>query len=588
MILNSGDPRDTEAKAKQLFLEALTCQEHGDLNRAEQYYREALILAPGRSSIQFNLSVVLYQLQHTDEALRLCETLVAAEPQNAAAQNHFGNCLARRGFLDRALQAYTQALCLQPDYVDALSNRGNSLFKAGCFIEALADYDHALRMNPNHAAAHYNRGRVLRELQRPEDALHCYENVKRLQAVFPDLEYDIGNVLLDLGRLQEAEASFQRAMEKQPGRSALWNALGVLKQERGSIVESRACYEQALVLDPGSSEARYNAACLRLLSREFDRAWPDYECRFDVPGSRLTLRRDPQSLKLFESRPRWRGPHDSGGDKVAIWAEQGIGDQLLFSTLLPELIKTCRSLVYEVDPRLLGAYQRAFKEVRFVALSEPPALELRRAESVLMAGSLPGKFRQALTDFERQPQQLLRALPDRVAHYQELLRSTAAQLHVAMSWRSTRHGRLGRTKSAPLDAFSPLLQLPSVQFVDLQYGDTAIERAELLQRHGSHMVHFDGVDYFQDLEEVLAIIEACDLLITTSNANAHLAGVLGKPVWLLNTAAVTPFHYWAQTDDHRCLWYPSIEIVSAPELPDWPSLVRFVIPRILRMVASRK
>lgn len=88
-----------------------------------------------------------------------------------------------------------------------------------------------------------------------------------------------------------------------------------------------------------------------------------------------------------------------------------------------------------------------------------------------------------------------------------------------------------------------------------------------------HLVHFDEVDCFNDLDEVLAILEACDLLITTSNANAHLAAALGKPVWLLYPAERAPFHYWAHGGDHRCLWYPSVEIISAPDLADWPQLI---------------
>ena len=93
-------------------------------------------------------------------------------------------------------------------------------------------------------------------------------------------------------------------------------------------------------------------------------------------------------------------------------------------------------------------------------------------------------------------------------------------------------------------------------------------------------VHFDDVDYYQNLEEVLAIIEACDLLITTSNANAHFAGALGKPAWLLYPGEHPPFHYWAHGGDHRCLWYPSVEIISAPQLLQWSQLAALAADRL--------
>ena len=148
-----------------------------------------------------------------------------------------------------------------------------------------------------------------------------------------------------------------------------------------------------------------------------------------------------------------------------------------------------------------------------------------------------------------------------------------AGFKVALSWRSMRVGRLGRSKSVALADFAPVLAVPGVQCIDVQYGDTAAERAAVAQQQGRTLKHFDEVDCYHDLDEVLAILEACDLLITTSNANAHLAAALGKPVWLLYPAEQAPFHYWAHGGDHRCLWYPSVEIVSTPELADWPQLI---------------
>lgn len=583
--MNFEEPCDAETKAKSLFLAALKSQESGNFLEAERHYRDALAIMPGRPSIQFNLSVVLFQLQRFAEARQLCELLIAAEPRNVAAQTHLGNCLARQNATDQALLAYAQALRLQPDHVEALVNRGNLLFKMGRFSEAFDDHDRALQLDPAMAEVHYNRGRVLREMQRPEEALLSYQQVKAPQGQFSDLDYDVGNVLLDLGRYSEAEACYQRAIKLQPDRAALWNALAVLRQEEVRLAEAKVCFEKALELDPQSPEVRYNATHLRLLCQEFEQAWPDYEYRFDVPASRATLRRDPESVKLFEAGSRWRGPQYLRSRSVAVWAEQGIGDQLLFSTLLPELIATGQSLVYEVDQRLMPAYQRAFPQMRFTPLGEPPSLALRNADAVVMAGSLPGMFRRKPADFAQQPRKLLSALPTRVGHYAGLLRSNSTKLSVALSWRSTRDGRQGREKSASLEAFAPLLNLPGVQFVDIQYGDTADERAKLARDHGGILRHFNEVDYFHDLEEVLAIIEACDLLITTSNANAHLAGILGKPVWLLYPGGRAPFHYWAHSGDHRCLWYPSMEIMAGPELPDWSSLVRFAVTKILRLTA---
>jgi ADP-heptose:LPS heptosyltransferase len=130
------------------------------------------------------------------------------------------------------------------------------------------------------------------------------------------------------------------------------------------------------------------------------------------------------------------------------------------------------------------------------------------------------------------------------------------------------------------------MQLSGAQFVDVQYGDTAPERRAVEAAAGVRVARFEEVDHFNDLEGVFAILEACDLVITTSNATAHFAGALGKRTWLLYLADRAPFHYWAHGGTHRCLWYPSVEIVTAPHLADWSSLIAQVTDRLRREVAS--
>jgi ADP-heptose:LPS heptosyltransferase len=145
---------------------------------------------------------------------------------------------------------------------------------------------------------------------------------------------------------------------------------------------------------------------------------------------------------------------------------------------------------------------------------------------------------------------------------------------------STRKNHLGPGKSARLRDFASLLRLPATLFLDVQYGNTGEERAAVQKATGVPLLRFDDVDFYNDLEELLAILEASDLVITTSNATAHFAGALGKRTWLLYLADIPPFYYWAHDGSHRCLWYPSVEIVSGPQLADWPTLLQYVAERL--------
>jgi hypothetical protein len=154
---------------------------------------------------------------------------------------------------------------------------------------------------------------------------------------------------------------------------------------------------------------------------------------------------------------------------------------------------------------------------------------------------------------------------------------------VGISWRSFQpsgRGYVQRKKSASLEVFVPLSRREDLRLLDLQYGDTAAEREAFVQA-GGKLVRLDELDLFKDLDGVLAAIEACDVVVTTSNVTAHLAGAIGKATLLIYLSANPPFHYWATDGSGRCLWYPSVRIVTSSALDTWDkALVR--IDEILR------
>jgi len=543
---------DPLSEAKQLFLDALAAQEKGDLEQAEGLYRKALALAPGRPSVMNNLAAVYIELKKYSEAKLLCERLLEMNPEDETALLNLGNCQLKLNSAEDALVSYEKALGIRPDYVDALANRGNALLEMKRPEEALASHDRALALKPDHFEALYNRGNALLEADRPEEALASYDRALGIKPDSVEVLYKSGNALQELGRFDE----------------------------------SARCFERFLLQKGDHASAQHDLALARLFLQEFESAWPGYEWRLKSTGIREHIRKDPATVERYEKLPRWRGLEEALAGELGIWGEQGIGDHVLFSTLIPELIETGVPFVYEVDRRLLKAYERAFPGSRFVALEEPPQDALRQASRVLLAGSLPGLFRRSRASFARQPRRLLSALPERVAHYRGRMDALGPGLKVALSWRSTREGRMGRGKSVPLIELAPPLALSGAHLVDVQYGDTRAERQATEDATGVRLLHFDEVDYYRDLEEVLAILEACDVLITTSNASAHFAGALGKPVWLLYLADKPPFHYWAHDGSHRCLWYPSVEVVSAPHLTEWGALIGRVKERLTRDLES--
>jgi tetratricopeptide (TPR) repeat protein len=548
---------------------------------AVEYFRKAVAAEPKDPGLWLNLGNELVRIGAAGDAVVSYERALQLSPDYPEAHDNLGDALLQRGDAQEAAACFQRAIMLEPENADYHADLGNALFEQQLWDEAIARYERALALRPDYPEALNSLGSALQERGRPADALAPIQRAIVLRPDYAEAHDNLGSTLMPLGREGEANDCFRHAIKLQPrnARFRVRFAEALLTQRIWD--ESAQQFRRALELKPGFADAQYGLALLQLFRQEFEQAWPGYEWRIESSEYRKkNFRSKASSLVLYEGLRRWEGPAEAGIGGVAIWAEQGIGDEVLFSTLIPELVEGSVSILYEVDRRLLGAYQRAFPAVRFLAREDPPQEALQQASRVLAAGSLPQWFRRSRADFARQRARLLSALPERVAHYRERLETSGPGLKVALSWRSTRKGWYVMQKNAPLAHLGPLLKLDGARFVDVQYGDTAPEREAVEKATGVQLLRFEDVDHYNDLEELLAILEACDLLITTCNATAHFAGALGKRTWLLYPADRAPFHYWAHGGDHRCLWYPSVEIVSAPQLTDWNALAQYVASKL--------
>jgi len=255
-----------------------------------------------------------------------------------------------------------------------------------------------------------------------------------------------------------------------------------------------------------------------------------------------------------------------------VWMEQGVGDQILFSTLLPELAQRGLEVVAEVDARLANLYRRGMPGVTFVTPPESQAA-FASCDAQAALGSLPRLLRRDAADFARQPHSVMAADPARVREMRAAIGDGPA---IAISWRSIQKGNrkaLGERKSIPLEAFARLSADSGARLVVVQYGDTEEERKAFEERHPGVLVRIPGLDPFHDLDGLAAALAACGRVVTSSNVTAHLAGSIGKRTLLMYPGGVPPFHYWATDETGRCLWYPSVTIVTGPALRTWEALL---------------
>jgi len=577
----------------------------GDARGAEQAYRRAVELRPDLAEPHYNLGVFLQRAGRAEEAAAAYRRAIGARPAFPAALNNLGNVLRTSGRLEEAGEQYARALAIDANFAEAHSNWGAALREAGRVDEAIPHLERALAIKPNLMGALNNLGIAYFARMRTADAIACY---RRALAIDPDAHEaltNLGNALASQGEHAEAGRCYRRVIELQPRRADAYNNLALLLQEDGDAAGALAGYEQALALDPAHADAMSNVGFLlesqgrreeamaryrraleanprlaraahnlglaHLFRGEFMPGWDLVENRFDTVPPVTPRRPLPQ--------PRFEADDFGHGHRIALWREQGVGDQLLHATLVPELESRGEDFVLELDRRLLPAFARSHPRWNVVAIEDSDQA-FASCDRQLPLGSLARLVRPDAASFMRQPRALLAPDPGRVARYRTQLGASGRV--VGISWRSFQpkvRGKLQRDKSAPLATFAALSHRPGVRLLDLQYGDTAEER-DAFARAGGVLERLEGLDLFADLEGVMAAIAACDVVVTTSNVTAHLAGAIGKRTLLVFLRGAPAFHYWMPASDGHCLWYPSIEIVSDPALDTWERALARVDERL--------
>ena len=511
-------------------------------------------------------AVRLFQGGRVAEAEAAARAILAANARDAEALHLLGCIRAQAGAHPEAVALMDQALAIEPRNPAFLENRARVLaqlglasLRAGDAAQAARAFQAALPAFPRDASLHSNLGLALQRLGRADEAIAHFGQAAQFDPAQEGVLVNWGNALETRGDLEGARAKYREAIERNPGSAPAWLNVASIEMDLGRYAAAREAYARVQSIDPRSADARYGQALVDLREMRFGDGWDGHEARFDTNPPQSARRGPPLAPLAFA---------DLGSPlRVAVWSEQGIGDQMLYSSLLPALRDTGARVVAEVDPRMLAAYRRSVPGIEFVATGDGAAFA--GCERQVAIGSLARFFRRDAASFAAQPPALLKADPARVAAIRAALPAGPC---VAISWRSIqRAARASRAerKSAPLESLAALARNRGLRLVDVQYGDVEAERAEFERRHPGLLVRVPGLDAFSDLEGVMAAIAACGRVVTTSNVVVHLAGALGVPATVVFLGGIAPFHYWDAVRDGRSLWYPSVEVAGDPAWRHW-------------------
>jgi tetratricopeptide (TPR) repeat protein len=537
----------------------------GRLAEAEASCRAALRLRPDFPDAHNNLGVVLRDLTRPAEAEASYREALRLRPDFPDAHNNLGVVLRDLARPAEAEASYREALRLRPDFPDAHSNLGNALYDLGRPAEAEASYREALRLRPDFPDAHNNLGNVLYDLGRPAEAAASYREALRLRPDFPDAHSNLGNALHDLDRLAEAEASYREALRLRPDFPDAHSNLGVALHALCRPAEAAASYREALRLRSDFPEAHVGLGCSLLLAGRFEEGWKEFEWRWKT-------KQLSGGARNF-SAPLWGG-EAIVGRIILLHAEQGLGDTLMFCRYVP-LITAGARVVLEVQAPLVRLLARLPGIMEIVARGDRlPSFDLH---CPLL--SLPRVFGTTL-DTIPAATPYLAADPARTADWRRRL-SGIDGLRVGLVWAGGQHpnATVNRHRSITLDTMAPLGDASGASFISLQKGEPATQTANA---PGGMALHDFTAD-LRDFDDTAALIEALDLVISVDTAIAHLAGALGKPIWLLNRFD-TEWRWLVGRDDSP--WYPHLLHFRQPAPGDWKNVIRAARDALRRLAAG--
>ena len=589
LLMQACAAAPADGALKLRLAQAYQAAERNDL--AERAYREAMALGRREPAAVRGLASSVARCGRLDEALQIVEGIALRE-RDADTWAALARLRLDLGQRDAARSALDSALRVEPTSAPALAQLARLHVLARDVKSALAACHVALEQAPFHAEAHYWQGRALSLSNLWDDAAEAF---RRAQELKPNAEAARwrGLALRAGEKLADSETVLREALQSWPGEDALLSELAMAAVDRGELVRAREILEgmlraspdhvgalaalgsiltsegrleeaeasirRALAFAPESVAANQNLGILTLKKGNFGEGWPRYEWR---------RRLDTHAAGFLRfDYPEWTG-EPLAAKTLLVYAEQGLGDEIMFASCLPDVLRLGARVVLECDPRLGKLFQRSLPGCAVFPRQRTQANNWTRSldpqpDFQVPIGSLPKYFRRDRAAFPLHAGYLAPD-PAKVAKWRERLHALGPGRWLGLSWR----GGLARTgrarRSLELPHLLPLLRDAGARFISLQYGDTAEELARFEGLHGRHLV--SPGEPLDDYDDAAALVCALEGVVTVCNSLVHLTGALGRPALVM--APYSPEWRYGMSGE-AMPWYPSVKVLRQPPSGEW-------------------
>lgn len=531
----------------------------GDGTAAALQYRQALARDARNADALFGLAGLLVDSGQYEEAIRHLTIAVQGKPQAAELRDLVALALRHLGRYEDALLHHRKALAFAPDNLSYRENYATTLTKIStpdAYQNAVDEFEAVLAVNPDRINALVGLGAALVKHQRPLEAMAPLRRALDLGGDRIEALVNLSVGLAYEGRFNEALDCCERAVRLAPDDCLILTHRGTVYEHLGDYEAALADYAAAIEASSNRNpitlaDAQMKHALMLLSMGRLAEGWPRYIAR------QATSRADLRGRVVTSLLPVWDGVVRAD-QNILVWGEQGIGDEVLYAGMLPELAARGASFRVASEPRLVDLFRRSFPGIDIQPATKASLDEFARAADVQIGlGDLGMHLRPTLTDFPP-PRAYLRPDAALVEEFRRRYAGYGRRLTVGLMWRSKNLFN-GLYKSVPLVEWGQVLRQQDVLFVDMQYGDTASELRETRERLGVDILHDDSVDATADLDRYAAQAAALDLVISVSNSGLHIAAATGCTCWALLPSGVGRLWYWL-LDREDSPWYPHLRL----------------------------
>ena len=548
---------DKAISIKPDYAEALnnrgnTLEELKRFEEALDSFDKAILIKKDFPEALYNRGNILKKLKRFDESLASYDKAVSIKSDYAEALNNRGITLEELKRFDEALDSYDKAISIKSDYAEALNNRGNTLEKLKRFDEAVDSYDQAISIKSDFPEALYSRGNTLKELKRFDESLASYDQAISIKSDYAEVFNNRGNILNELKRFDESLASYDQAISIKPDFPEALNNRGKTLQELKRFDEALDSYEKAISIKTDYAEAKLGKSLNLLLTGDLFEGWRHYEYRLKCPHF---IENSLGSTDNFLSKiTTVNSVTDLTGKHLVLITEQGVGDVVMFASMVQDILSFVRGLDFVVDERLIEIFKLSFPSSRVFSSTNYNENDAPTDAVYMFIGSLGRLLRNKISDFPRTP--YLVAEFDKIKSWRNRLQCENKEL-IGISWKGGTLQTRDWARSFSLQNFLKMIPQDNFRFVNIQHKSSLVEVQQAVETLNVDIISFPETET-SDIADLSALLCSLDHVVTVQNSNIHLCGSLGVPcVGII--PEVPEWRYGTQRD--HMIWYEKVKLI---------------------------